>query len=154
MSNKLKIITTLLVIWFPTLINAQECKGFLNNYYNSLDTTERKVYLIVDEMPSFFDDNQNILKVFSDCIDFKEIKCCTNFIWYAFVIENNGAITNIQVCPTFWDCENEIDIEISKKSVIERYTKVISEIKTTSGKLNNNPVAIAHISRVHYECMN
>jgi len=74
------------------LIKAQECKDLIKSYYNSLDTTERKVYLIVDEMPSYFDSNQNILSVFSDCIDFKEIKCCPNYIWYAFVIENNGTI--------------------------------------------------------------
>jgi len=139
------------MILIPALLNAQECREIIRDYFQNLDTTERKVYRIVDEAPSIVENNQPILSTWAN-IDFSKLTCCPNYVWYAFVIEKDGTTTNIHVCPTFFNCENDTNLIYNTINIIEQYTKIITEIKATPGKMDQQPVAVAYISRVHYEC--
>jgi hypothetical protein len=147
----MKTILTILILLIFNCLNAQPCRVEIKNYHSKLNTTSRNIYMIVDDMPDFLNCSQVILMKFSN-IDFSSLKCCPIYVWFAFVIENDSRITNILICPEFMFCENEIDLANDTKSVVLQFTKIISEIKTSPGKLNKQPVAFAYISKVYYEC--
>jgi hypothetical protein len=99
-------------------------------------------------MPELFNDITNF-----DKINLSELSCCPIYVWYAFVIEIDGTLSNIIICPQFLSCDS-LEIEEENTKIIKaQFNKLFKDIRTNPGKIDGKPVAIAFFSRIHYECM-
>lgn len=144
------IIYILLVVGFS--LQGQTCKDSLRNYISNIDTTTRKVFLIAEEMPDLFTD-VSFFKQISNNVDLSELSCCPIYVWYAFVVETDGTLSNIKVCPQFISCDSKDIEEKDAENLKKQWTTIFKDIQTNPGKIDGKPVAIAHSSRIHYECM-
>jgi len=149
--RKLTILILLLLLFIGFSIHGQTCKDSLRNYLATIDTTERKVVFIAEEMPDLFDSNTFFKKVSKE-IKLDELSCCPMYVWFAFVVETSGTLSNIVVCPQFISCDS-LSIESNSKILKAQFFRLFEDIHTNPGKIDGKPVAIAHTSRIHYECM-
>ncbi len=138
-------------MFFGLSTQGQTCKDSLKNYLSTIDTTERKVVFIAEEMPDLFDSSEFFMKVNKE-IKLDELSCCPIYVWYGFVVETSGTLSNVVVCPQFKSCDS-LSIERNSKILKAQFIKLFNNIHTSPGKINGKPVAIAHASRIHYECM-
>jgi hypothetical protein len=147
----MKLILTIIFISLIYSLQGQDCRDSFRQYFSLIDTTSRKVVLFADKMPDLFDGNTLSLKV-SNEIKSNELSCCPIYVWYAFVVEIDGTLSNIKICPQFMSCDSISIIEKDTKNLTDQFNKLFREIKTTPGKINNRPIAVAFISKIHYEC--
>ncbi|WP_439182647.1 hypothetical protein [Carboxylicivirga taeanensis] len=144
-------LTILLLLSIGLSIHGQTCKDSLRNYLATIDTTERKVVFIAEEMPDIFSSSEFFMKKNKE-IRLDELSCCPIYVWFAFVVETSGTLSNIVVCPQFIACDS-LSIESNSKILKAQFIRLFENIHTNPGKIDGKPVAIAHTSRVHYECM-
>lgn len=147
----IKQILILILILTLKSLQAQECEDLIMNYFSQIDTTERKVVLIAEEMPSIFKDNSLFNKLSKEIKSY-DLSCCPIYVWYAFIVETDGTLSNIMICPQFMYCDSPDIIDENTKILTDQFNEVFSKIKTKPGKINNKPVAVANISKIHYEC--
>jgi len=133
-------------------LQGQVCKDSIGDYLSIIDTTERKVVLFAEEMPDLFDNNKFFNKI-SNEIKLSELSCCPIYVFYAFVIEIDGTLSNIIICPQFFSCDSLEIKEESSKILKAQFNKLFKDIRTNPGKIDGKLVAVAIISRIHYECM-
>jgi len=149
----MRTFAILLLLTISLTLQGQGCKDSISNYLSIIDTTERKVVLIAEEMPDLFDNNTFLTKIGNE-IKLSELSCCPIYVWYAFVIETDGTLSNILICPECYSCDS-LDIEEKDSKILKaQFNKLFKDIRTNPGKIHGKPVAIAIISRIHYECMN
>jgi hypothetical protein len=145
------LLTSILLLWIES-IQGQSCMDSIKNYPSHIDTVVRKVVIFADEMPSILMDN-TLFDLINKEIELNDLQCCPIYVWFKFVAEIDSSLTNILVCPQFAACDSTDLIERETKILVNRFTKLFSGIKTSPGKLNGRPIAVAHHSRIHYECM-
>ena len=75
-----------------------------DDYFSSIDTSNRPVYLCVDSMPELTKMN-NFLFFIRENLTNVDNDCCPFYIWIGLVIEPDSTISNIFVCPEL-DCGN------------------------------------------------
>ena len=69
------------------------------------------------------------------------------------MIEIDGTLSNIIICPQFLSCDS-IEIEEENTKILKaQFHSLFKDIRTNPGKIDGKPVAVAYISRIHYECM-
>lgn len=148
---KKQLVIFFLCFFSIQFVIGQECKDKITNYYESLDTTVRPVYLVVDQMPELFESTY-FMKLLYDNEILKGLNCCPVKVWFSFVVEQDGSITNIEICPRMVDCDERLQ---QKETIIfkERLENLLKQTKTTSGILNGEKVAVACISNIHFECI-
>jgi hypothetical protein len=144
----MRVFAILILFTVNLSLKGQVCKDSISNYFSIIDTTERKVVLFAEEMPDLFND----ISIF-DKINLSELSCCPIYIWYAFVIEIDGTLSHIIICPQFLNCDS-LEIEEENAVILKaQFHRLFNDIRTNPGKIDGKPVAIAFISRIHYECM-
>ncbi len=128
-----------------------DCKVTLKDYQNTIDTTQRPVYILVDSMPDILTSSK-ILKFFSDKIQVpNSSNCFPIYIYYGFVIEKDCSISNVFICPTLEFCDDYDKLEIEKQKIIEYLTNEVLKIKTNAGMLNGEKVAVKSVGRIHFD---
>jgi hypothetical protein len=146
-------VFALLILFTTNLsLHGQVCKDSISNYLSIIDTTQRKVVLFAEEMPDLFD-NDTFFNKLSKEIKLNELSCCPIYVWYAFIVEIDGTLSNMIICPQFISCDSQNIEEENSKILKNQFNRLFKEIRTNPAKIDGKPVAIAYISKIHYECM-
>lgn len=128
-----------------------DCKMTLKDYKNTIDTSQRPVYLFVDSMPNILSSN-NIANFFTDKIQvIDSSKCFPLYIYYGFVVEKDSSISNVFICPQLDFCEDYDNLEIEQQKMIDCLTKELLKVKTKPGQLNKEKVAVYTVGRIHFD---
>lgn len=130
------------------LVNGQVCKE-IANYYESIDTTNRPVYLVVEKMPEILE-STNLMKLFQDSEILKGLECRPIKVWFAFIIETDSSLTNIEVCANMLECNDSL-LQSETAILNERVKSLLKNTKSNSGILNGEKVAVACTSYIRYE---
>lgn len=145
-----KHLILLFTVFCPLLVYSQTNKLNIHKYVSEIDTNNRKVYIIVDKMPELIKEPFYLHKKLAT-INFDTLKNRPSNVYFAFIVEIDGTLSNIKIHPEFQFC-NEIEIlESERQYIVQQFTQLLSSIKTTTGTLNNQPVAVAFISKIHYD---
>ena len=145
-----KILLLFLCFFLFQFVNGQVCNE-IKNYAESIDTTERPVYLVVDKMPEIFD-SINLMNLFRDSKILKELECCPIRIWFAFTVESDSTLSNVRACANMVNCNDSL---IQSETILlnDRVETLLKNTKSKPGILNGEKVAVYCISYIHYECM-
>lgn len=128
-----------------------DCITILKNYPNTIDTTSRPVYRLVDNMPEILTDS-NLSLFFAERIHIiNGSKCFPIYVSYGFVVEADSSISNIMICPTLMFCDDNVKIDILENEYIKQLTDEVQKIKTSAGSLNGKKVAVYAIGRMHFD---
>jgi len=147
---KKSILIILIFIGLENYANGQDCLKSFEDYYSSIDTTDRPVFKFVEKMPEILD-GKLIIKIINQTPLLDSLQCCPIKVWIGLVVESDSTLTNIQVCTKMMFCdENIFDKESEKFN--HRITKLFSNIKSTPGELNGKKVAVTCIIPIHFEC--
>jgi hypothetical protein len=126
-----------------------DCNTFLKNYPNTIDTSKRPVYRLVDNMPEILT-NSKLLEFFATKIHLIDSsKCFPIYISYGFVVEADSSISNIMICPTLMFCDDYEKVDLVEQKYIKLLTDEIQKIKTNVGFLNGKSVAVFTLGRIH-----
>jgi len=130
--------------------NGQICNE-IKNYYESIDTTERPVYLVEDKMPEILE-TMNLMNLFKDSEILKELECCPIKIWFAYTVETDSTLSNIKACARMINCN---DSTMLRETILlnDRVENLLRNTKSNPGILNGEKVAVCLISYIHYECL-
>jgi hypothetical protein len=144
------ILTILIALIFCDCSYCQvDCKTILKNYSNTIDTSKRPVYRVVDKMPDIMTDSK-LLEYFAKRIDLVDSsKCFPIYISYGFVVEADSSISNIMICPTLMFCDENEKIDLVEQKYIKQLSGEIQNIKTSAGSLNGKNVAVFTIGSIH-----
>lgn len=145
-----KIILILLIFGFANYANGQDCLKSFEDYYSSIDTTNRPVFKFVEKMPEI-SSGEFVLKMISQSQLFENLQCCPIRVWIGLVVEPDSTITNIKVCTKMIFCEDNI-IDTESKMFNHRVTELLNEIKSAPGELNGEKVASTCIIPIHFDC--
>lgn len=145
-----KVILIILVFVFADNINGQNCFKNFEDYYSSIDTTDRPVFRFVEKEPEIFN-GEVVLETILQSQLFKNLQCCPIRVLIGFVVEPDSTLTNIHVCPRMLFCEEDI-INKESKTFIQSLTELLGNIKSAPGILNEEKVAVAFLIPIHFEC--
>ncbi len=145
-----KVFLFFLCFFLFQFVNGQVCNE-IKNYYESIDTTERPVYLVVDKMPEIFE-SINLMNLFRDSKILKELECCPIRIWFAFTVESDSTLSNVRACANMINCNDSL---IQSETILlnDRVENLLKNTKSNPGILNGEKVAVYCIRNIHYECM-
>jgi len=150
---KKKFFIILTFIGLANYANGQDCSKSFEDYYSSIDTTDRPVFKSVEKKPEISDGKFFAKMLQSQLFDslFNSLQCCPLKVWIRLVVEADGTLTNIQVCTKMMFCDdNIIDIETEKFN--NRITNLFNNIKSAPGELNGRKVAVTCTLPVHFDC--
>ncbi len=127
-----------------------ECKNVVENYPNTIDISKRPVYLVVDSMPDIIT-GPKLFEFFGEKVPLilDSSKCFPVQIYYGFVVEADGTITNAIICPKFMYCDENENIDLIKQKFINQLTAEIMKLKTNAGLLKGKKVAVCTYGRLH-----
>jgi len=145
------VIIVLIFIGLANYANGQDCFKKNEDYYLSIDTTDRPVFRFVEKMPEILN-REFIMKTlpFQSQL-FDSLQCCPIRVWIGFVVETDSTLTNIQVCTKMMFCDEEL-IVMETEKFNNRMIELLSNVKSISGELNGEKVAVACIIPIHFEC--
>jgi hypothetical protein len=146
-----KIIIVMFGLFFYNHCHCQiDCKNVFKNYPNTIDQSKRPVYQIIENMPDIMTDSK-LSKFFFEKVPLIEnsSKCFPVEIYYGFVVEADGSITNIMICPKFMFCDENGNIDLIKQKFSNQLTAEIMKIKTNAGLLNGKKVAVYTYGRLN-----
>jgi hypothetical protein len=147
---KKKILIILTLIGFVNYANGQDCFKFHEDYYSSIDTTDRPVFKFAEKMPEIFG-GEFIMKIIPQWQLFDSLQCCPFKVWIGLVVESDSTITNIQVCTKMMFCDDNI-IEIETKKFNQKIAELLSNVKSSPAELNGEKVALTCILPIHFGC--
>jgi len=148
--KKISIIIFLSAFSYLNVVG-QECKENIINYFDSLDTTKREVYLVVDKRPEILENNE-LGRLIMQSEVFNGLNCCPFKVYIGLVIEPDSSISNIQICTKMMFCSEETDIESETVKFNDRLEKFIKNIKSSPGLKNGEKVAVSVIIPIHLDC--
>jgi len=145
------VIILLTFIGLANYANGQDCLKSFEDYYSSIDTTDRPVFRFTGKMPEILN-GELIMKIlpFQSQL-FDSLQCCPIRVWIGLVVETDSTLTNIQVCTKMMFCDDKI-ITMDTEKFNHRMTELLSNVKSAAGELNGEKVATACIIPVHFEC--
>ena len=74
------------------------------------------------------------------------------YIWWGFVIEADGTLSNIRVCPQLEFCKGSADLENETKLFEKKLITKLKKRKVVPGFLKNEMVAIAYSGMIRFQC--
>ena len=135
------------ILAFSYCIKAQTLKDSITNYYSYVDTTKRKVFVLVEEMPSIVLNNL-LQKQVVNKLKFKKTSYSPLRIWFGFVIEKNKKITNIKVYPEY-DCRYSKAVIHESNKLVKQFKGLLNTIKTSAGRIMGKSVAVCYSGVIH-----
>ncbi|MCL2598200.1 MAG: hypothetical protein FWD66_11255 [Paludibacter sp.] len=81
-----KFLILLLIIGFANYAIGQDCFKSLEDYYSSIDKTDRPVFKFVEKMPEI-SDGKLIMKMIWQSQLFDSLQCCPIRVWIGLVVE-------------------------------------------------------------------
>jgi len=144
------ILIILTLIGLVNYVNGQDCLKEIENYYSSIDTTNRPVFRTVEKIPEILN-GEFFMKLINQSQLFDSLQCCPIKMRIRFVVEPDSTLSNIQVCTKMMFCNDE-SIAVESRKFNDRLTELLSNIKSASGELNGKKVAVACTVPIHFEC--
>jgi len=145
-----RFLLILTLIGLVNYANGQDCLKEIENYYSSIDTTNRPVFKFVEVMPEILN-GVSFIKVINQSQLFDSLQCCPIKVRIGFVVEPDSTLTNIKVCTKMMFCNDE-NIAVESKKFNDRLTELLSKIKSAAGELNGKKVAVACTVPIYFEC--
>ena len=147
---KKSILIILTFIGLANYTNGQNCLKFYENYYSSIDTTDRPVFKFAEKMPEILN-GEYIMKTAHQSQLFDSLQCCPIKVWIGLVVESDSTLTNIQVCTKMMFCDDNV-INVEAEKFNQRIARILDDIKSAPAELNGKKVAITCIIPIHFEC--
>jgi len=144
------ILIILTLIGLANYAKGQDCLKSFDDYYSSIDTSDRPVFKFAEKMPEIFD-GEFIMKMIRQWQLFDSLHCCPFKVWIGLVVESDSTLTNIQVCTKMMFCDDNI-IEVETKKFNQKIKKILCNIKSSPAELNGEKVAVTFILPIHFEC--
>jgi protein TonB len=99
-----------LTLIIPNLASAQKSNDSCFEYIYEIDsTTNRKLYLTAEIMPSFIDTSLTFNNFFSYNISYPPTECIQTRIVISFVVESDGEISNKKIINKL-NCDNSKEV--------------------------------------------
>jgi hypothetical protein len=147
--GKIKILSVLFISM--NCFSQENCENLLEIYRNTIDTTNRSVYAIVETMPDMTETN-NVMNFFRQNIKFSEgTGCFPIYIYYGFVVERDSSITNVMICPQFVFCNDSVGEQVERQKIIDLFTNELLNKKSSVGLLQGKKVAVYTQGRIHFD---
>jgi hypothetical protein len=149
---KKSILIILTFIGLANYANGQNClDGFLEDYYLSIDTTDRPIFKFAEKMPEIFDIEKFAKTTHQWQLFDSSLLCCPFRVHIGFVVETDSTLSNIRVCTKMMFCDDEI-IAAQSEMFNNRITELLRNVKSIPGESMGKKVAVVCRFPIHFDC--